>query len=282
VKASALFLVVLFGVLGRLSAQVSVDIALVQEQFLSGETLNASVLVTNRSGQVIRFGSDDSWLTFTIESQDHFVVSRNGTPPVAGEFALESSKRAIKTVELTPYFNFSNSGRYTITATIWIKEWNQQFTSAPKAFEIIQGVKLWEEEVGVPKPDGATNAVPELRRYVLQQANYLRKQLMLYLQITDRTGKVYRVFPLGPMLSFGQPEAQVDKISNLHVLYQTGPHSFSYIVVNPDGTVIVRQTYDYTTRPRLTMDDEGKLKVVGGARRVTVTDVPTFSGETNR
>jgi hypothetical protein len=121
-----------------------------------------------------------------------------------------------------------------------------------------------------------------LRRYVLQQANYLRKQLMLYLQITDRTGKVYRVFPLGPMLSFGQPEAQVDKGSNLHVLYQNGPHSFSYTVVNPDGTVIVRQTYDYTTRPRLTMDDEGQLKVAGGARRVTVTDVPASSGETNR
>lgn len=264
----------LFGTLSRLSAQVSVDLALDQEQFLSGETLKASVLITNRSGQVIRFGSDNSWLTFSIESKDHFLVTRNGTPLVAGEFDLESSKRAIKTVDLSPCFNISSPGRYSITATVWIKEWNQQLTSTPKVFEIVQGAKLWEEEVGVPKPPGATNPVPELRRYVLRQANYLRKQLMLYLEIADRTGKVYRVFPLGPMLSFGQPEAQVDKISNLHILYQNGAHSFSYTVVNPDGTVIVRQTYDYTTRPGLKMGDDGQMKVAGGSRRVTVNDLP--------
>jgi hypothetical protein len=280
-KASAFFLLALFGALSRLSAQVSLDIALDQEQFLSGETLTASVLITNRSGQVIRFGSDNSWLTFSIESQDHFVVSRNGTAPVAGEFALESSKRAIKKVDLAPYFNFANPGRYSITATVWIQEWNQQLTSAPRAFEIIQGAKLWEEEVGVPKAAGATNSMPELRRYVLQQANYLRKQLVLYLEITDRTGKIFRVFPLGPMLSFGQPEAQVDKLSNLHVLYQNGAHSFSYIVVNPDGTVIVRQTYDYTTRPRLKMDDDGQMKVAGGSRRITVNDVPAAQDGTD-
>jgi hypothetical protein len=270
------------GVLGRLSAQVSLDISLDQEQFLSGETLNVTVMITNRSGQVLLFGRDDAWLSFSVESKDHFIVSRKGTPTVAGEFALESSKRALKKVDIAPNFNFSNPGRYTVFATVWIREWNQQLTSAPKSFEIIQGAKLWEEEVGVPKPAGATNQLPELRRYVLQEANYLRKQLMLYLEITDRTGKVHRVFPLGPMLSFGQPEAQVDKISNLHVLYQNGAHSFSYTVINPDGDVKLRQTYDYTTRPRLKMDDEGQLRVEGGARRVTVNDVPAPPPDTDR
>lgn len=255
------------------------DVALDQEQFLRGETLNVSVVITNRSGQVLHFGSDNAWLTFSVESKDHFIVSRKGSPLVAGEFALESSKRALKKVDIGPCFDFSNPGRYSIVATVRIREWNQQLTSPPKSFEIIQGAKLWEEEVGLPKPPGATNPVPEMRRYVLQQANYLRKQLMLYLEITDRAGKVHRVFPLGPMLSFGQPEAQVDKISNLHVLYQNGAHSFSYTVFDPDGDVLLRQTYDYTTRPRLRRDEEGLLRVEGGARRVTANDVPVAPAE---
>ena len=112
---------------------------------------------------------------------------------------------------------------------------------------------------------------------MLQQANYLRKQLMLYLQITDRTGKVYKVFPIGPMLSFGQPEAQVDRLSNLHVLYQDGPHSFNYTVVDPDGKVIVRQTYAFASqsRPKLEVDENGNLNVMGATRRIMANVVPS-------
>ncbi len=138
---------------------------------------------------------------------------------------------------------------------------------------MILGVKMWEQEVGVPKTPGDTNRIPELRTYALQEANYL-KQLMLYLQLTGRAGKVYKVFPIGPMLSFGQPDPKVDQFSNLHVLYQTGARSFSYTVFNTDGDMLVRQTYDVTTRPRLKVDESGNVQVVGGQRRITSSDVP--------
>ena len=64
------------------------------------------------------------------------------------------------------------------------------------------------------------------------------------------------------MVSFGRPEPQVDKFSNLHLLYQEGPHSFNYTVINPDGEIIARRTYDYVDkRPRLQPDAEGKILV---------------------
>ncbi len=275
-KTLALALGAWLAVAGPAAAQVTVEVSLDQDQFLPGETLNAAVRITNRSGQTLQFGADNAWLTFAVESPDGFVVSRTGDVPVKGEFSLESAKVAIKRVDLAPYFNFAHPGRYAISATVTIKEWNRQITSEPKPFDIIQGARLWEQEVGVPKAPGATNPVPELRKYMLQQANYLRKQLVLYLQITDRTGKVYRVFPIGPMLSFGQPEAQVDKRSNLHVLYQDGPHSFNYTVVDPDGKVIIRHTYAFTSqsRPRMKVDENGNLQVTGATRRITSRDVP--------
>ena len=57
----------------------------------------------------------------------------------------------------------------------------------------------------------------------------------------------------------GQPRTFIDR---------TGDDS--YTVFTPDGEIVDRQTYDYTdTRPRLQVDEEGRISVVGGLRRVT-------------
>jgi len=260
-------------VIGSATAQVTVEVTTEQDQFLPGESLDVAVRIINRSGQTLHLGADSAWLTFSVESRNGLVVSKKGEVPVQGEFTLDSSKRATKRVNLAPYFGLSTPGRYTITATLRVADWNQQIVSPAKGFDIIAGSKLWEQVVGLPKIAAVSNQPPELRRYILHQANYL-KQLMLYVQVTDADGKVYRVFPLGPMLSFGQPEPQVDKTSNLHVLYQDGPRTFSYSVVDPDGMLIVRRTYDYTSRPRLKATEDGGFEVVGGTRRLTPKDIP--------
>jgi len=114
-----------------------------------------------------------------------------------------------------------------------------------------------------------------LLRYALQQASY-RRQLKLYLRLTDVSeNRVFRVFPIGPLVSFSQPEAQLDKASYLHVLFQTGARSFLFHVINPEGEVVLRQSYDYTeTRPTLRANPEGRIYVGGGARHLTATDIP--------
>jgi hypothetical protein len=256
--------------------QVSVEVALEQEQFLVGEAIPAAVRITNRSGQTLRFGSDAEWLTFLVESRDGFIVVKNEEVPVLGEFTLESSKMATRRVDLAPYFALTHPGRYNVTATVRVKEWDARVASPPKGFDTINGAKLWSQEFGVPVTDGQTNRIPEVRKYTLQQANYLRNQLRLYVRLTDAAeSKVLKVFPIGPMVSFGQPEAQLDRVSNLHVLHQVGPRTFSYAAINPDGELLLLQTYDYgNSRPRLQVNEEGKFSVAGGVRRVTRNDVP--------
>ena len=182
---------------------------------------------------------------------------------------------ATKRVDLAPYFNLTKPGRYTVIATVTIKQWDKQYGSKPKSFDIINGAKLWEQEFGVPLAGSAGNRQPEVRKYILQQANYL-KQLRLYLRLTDASeGKVFKVFAIGPIVSFARPEPQMDKFSNLHVLYQTGAHVFSYTVINPAGEVIVRQTHDITnTRPRLQAGPNENFVVVGGMRRPAASDLP--------
>jgi hypothetical protein len=130
--------------------------------------------------------------------------------------------------------------------------------------------------VGIPKATGDTNAIPELRRYALEQTDQFHGRMRLYVRFTDGAGnRILRTVAIGPMHSFSRPEPHVDKDSNLHVVYADGPHTSSYTVFNPDGELIRRQTYDFgESRPRLRLDEDGNYAIVGGIRRVTTRDVP--------
>lgn len=252
-------------------AQIAVEVVVDQEQFLRDESVPVKVRVTNRSGQTLRLGVDNDWLGFAIEGVDSGSVARLAEVPVKGEFLLESAHVATRTVDLAPCFDLSQPGRYNVTATVRIKEWGTEVPGKPLRIEVVRGTKLWEQEFGVPAVSGA----PDTRRYILQQANY-QNRLMLYLRLADlEDNKVFRVAPLGPLVSFSRPEAQVDRNSELNVLFQTGARSFAFYVIRPDGGVAIRQAYDYAgSRPVLRQTEEGRIFVGGGARRVTPNDIP--------
>jgi len=266
--------VLLLAALSLASAQVTVEVTQDQDQYLTGEALPVAVRITNRSGQALKLGAADDWLTFSMESREGRVVPSIGDPRVRGEFTLESSRVAIKHVDLAPYFSADQSGRYQIVASVRIPGWDREVASPPRYFDIVDGSTLWEQDFGVPA-SSLTNTAPEVRKYSLQQANYIRGQLRLYLRLSDASGRTLRVLPVGPVLSFSRPEPRVDSASSLHLLYQNGPRSFSYTAYNTDGELIARQTYDYAeSRPRLGVKQNGEVVVMGGARRITLNDVP--------
>lgn len=260
----------------RVSAQVSVQLTTDQDEFLPGEAIPLAVKITNRSGQPIHFGNDPAWLTFSVESTDGFIVIKNSEVPVLDSLDLESSQMGtIRNINIQPYFTLSKPGRYKVTTTLRIKAWGMQLTSPEKVFDVISGVKLWTTVFGLP----TTSGLPQMRRYSLEEANFLRDQLRLYVQVGDTDeAQVFKVSALGPMVSFGQPEAKVDRLSQLHVLWQTGGQTFSYTVVNTDGTVIQQDTYDkFSSRPRLTVTDSGDVVVTGGNRRPHPGELPTVA-----
>src|SRR5690242_21888625 len=98
----------------RVSAQVTVDLSMDQEQFLPSESVPLAVKITNQSGQQLHLGAEPDWLTFSVEAADGFVVIKNSEVPVLGEFDLESSQMAIKRVDLQPYFSMTKPGRYRV------------------------------------------------------------------------------------------------------------------------------------------------------------------------
>jgi hypothetical protein len=260
----------------RASAQVDVEVVMDQEQFLPSESVPVAVRVTNRSGQPLHLGADADWLTFNVESVDGFIVMKNAEVPVLGEFDLGSSQVATKRVDLQPYFDLKRQGRYRIVATLRIKAWSVETPSLPKEFDVISGAELWSQDFGVPIPPGVTNQPPEVRKYTLEEANYLREQLRMYVMVSDPAGShVFKVSPIGPMVSFSQPEVQLDPLSDLHLIYQSGAKTFTYSVVNPDGTILLQDIYDYVDkRPRLALNPTGDVVVIGGVRRLKPGELP--------
>lgn len=259
---------------GSALAQIKVDLVLDQNQFLPGEAIPVAVRITNFSGLTLRLGQGADWLRFTVETMDGYLVPHQGEVPVAGEFELETSTVATKRVNVAPAFVLNKPGPYRITASVKPANWDQELVTPARSFEIFAGTVLWEQAFGVPRAAGDTKP-PEVRRYLLQQAIHL-KEMKLYVRVTDQRGeKTFAAFPLGPLLSFSQPEKQIDKQSQLHVLYQIGARSFNYSVINPDGKLVVRQTHEYTdTRPVLRAGPTGEIGVSGGVRRVSRDDLP--------
>ena len=243
-----------------------------QEQFLPNEDVRIAVRITNLSGQTLRLGADSDWLALSVESIDKRVVSKLGEVPVQGEFTLATTHAATKRLNLTPYFNFRHQGRYQVIATVKVPQWEQMIGSGPQRFDVINGTILREIDFGVPLPPGVSGK-PEFRKYLLQQANYL-KQLKLYVRLTDASGqKTFRVLQVGSMVSFGRPETQLDQSSNLHIMHQIGARAFNYAVITPDGELLVKETYDISgTTPRLGLDDSGKIRVLGGVLRTASSD----------
>jgi hypothetical protein len=258
------------------TAQVTVEVTMEQREFLPSEAIPAAVRVTNRSGQPLHLGEDANWLTFNVESADGFIVVKDGEVPVLGGFDLGSSQVATKHVELQPYFGVARPGRYRVTATVRIKDWSEAMVSPALEFYVITGAKIWAQDFGVPVATNATNRLPEVRRYTLEKANYLRTQLQMYVQVSDPSeARVFKVVSIGKTVAFGDPDSQLDRNSNLHVLFQSGAALFTYAVVNPDGDLLRHEIFDYVnTRPHLGMSDDGTVTVVGGVRRLTEQEMP--------
>lgn len=253
-------------------AQVNVELVLDQEQYLRNESLPIRLRIQNSSGQPLRLGDTADWLTFGIDNRDGKALSQTGQLPLPKPFTIESSKTVTLRTDLMPYFDVSDPGRYTITANVKIPQLERQFNAEARNFDIIRGNKLWEREFGVPG-----HTPPDVRKFALLQAEFI-KQLRLYVRVTDPSeSKVFHVELLGPIVSWSVNtiETQLDRSNNLHVLFQSGRNVFVYSVVEPEGGQIIRQSHEQTTtRPHLKVEEDGRVLVAGGQRKILLSDLP--------
>ncbi|HON08766.1 MAG TPA: hypothetical protein PLW02_11780 [Verrucomicrobiota bacterium] len=256
-------------------AQIQVELSFPQQQYLAYEPIIAVVKISNVSGQTLNFKKSDNWLDFTMETKSGRIIPKDAEIPQQEDFSIKSGEAGILRVDIQPCFKATSPDRYSVFGTVKIKEWNKVFTSEEKTFDIVTGIKIWEKEFGVPSEDGDNS--PEVKKYTLLLANF-KDHLRLYFRLSNANeDKVYKMTYMGNLTSIGKPEANLDRFNNLHVLYQVGAKSFRYSVFSPDGRLFIKETHDYTiSRPKLWLDQDGRIYVRGGARRFTPEDIPAM------
>lgn len=262
--------------MNRISAQVSAELVLSQEHFVSGESIVVGVKITNFSGRTLKLGEDSTWLQFSVFGENNRVVLHKGEPAVKMPFELTTSHVATRRVDIAPYFNFDQPGRYSIVATVNLKELGRRISTSSAFVELVSGIKIWEQDFGFLAQAGTDKEETVVRKYMLLQVTHKNRK-KLYARVTDGSGNVLiRTFPIGGSVSFNRPDIQIDPSSRLHVLSQYASRQFNYLVISPDGDLLVRQTYEYdnASKPQLVYLEEGRLGVAGGIRRKTESDVP--------
>jgi hypothetical protein len=247
-----------------LHAQVDVTLEIPRRLYLCYEPIIATVKITNMTGRdlVLEDRAPDKWFSFEI-------LDSTGTPipPRAADYHLdpltipmgETVKRRVNLVNLYPVTDY---GVYHVKAVVYFAPMDKYFTSDPVPIEVTEGQTLWQQTVGIP--DGQKNA-GQYRQFTLLSFQQT-KDNMLYVRIEDQNaGVVYATYPLGRLIVGYDPEAQVDMLSQLHILEMVAPKEYLYTRLGPNGEMLGQQDYtDLKTRPHLKRTSDGDVAIGGG------------------
>lgn len=244
------------------SAQVQVHISFKRTLYMMYEPLICTVTITNMSGRTLDLADTqrDRWFGFQIESVDGRPV-----PPLNATYKnepvqLESGKKLVRAVNLTPLFPFE-FGTFRVQATVYSAQLNRFFSSPQLNVEITEGRQIFEETVGVPTGtgEGATRTFTIL-------VHRLPSSTVLYLRVQDRdAGKIFCTTPLGRFVTYGSPDVLFDNANNIHILQNAAPKIFLHSQVDVNGKVVKQTAVRVDkVKPALARKPDGSIVTVGG------------------
>ena len=248
----------------RVEAQIQVDLKLPRLQYIAYEPVVATLGITNLAGRDVdlRDGEGQAWFGFEITSGagQTFgpVKSDSGQPPLK----IEAGKKVTQKINLTPLYPVHDFGTYHVRAHIYFADLNKFYYSPTKVFEITDARPIWQKTVGIPEGGRGPGNV---RTYSLL-TNRFPDHTSLYVRVADSdSGIVYATYSLGRIIAFDEPQAELDRANQLHVLHCASPRNWAYSRVNLNGELVSHSSFVETkTRPRLVHALDGMVTVRGG------------------
>jgi hypothetical protein len=144
----------------------------------------------------------------------------------------------------------------------------------------IAPVTLNKSEVPLNIPAGKTvtqkinltplYAVHDFGAYRVRAPNHTA----LYVRVEDKsTGDVYATYSLGRIIGFEEPQAELDRANQLHILHCTAPRNWIYSRVGLNGELLAHSAFtESKTRPRLRHASDGAVIVFGGTIEASVAE----------
>ena len=233
--------------------QIQVDLKFKRLQYIAYEPVVATLAITNLAGRDIELqdANGQSWLGFEVTGNE-------GQPPLK----IEAGQRLTRQIDLAPLYPVHDFGAYHVRTHVYFADLGKFFYSGTGVFEVTDARPIWQQTVGIPT---GVAAAGEVRTYSLL-TNRFPDHTSLYVRVQDKdTGVVYATYSLGRAIAFEQPQAEIDRANQLHVLHCAAPHAWSYSRIGLSGQLLEHSSFMETkTRPRLVHSGNGEVAVRGG------------------
>jgi hypothetical protein len=271
VKTPALLLCLIF-LAGSVHAQIQVELKLKRLQYIAYEPVFATVAVTNLAGRDIELHDDHGqhWFGFEVSGKEGQPIAPGARAAQDEPLRVESGKTVVRKINLTPLYGVHDPGTYHVRANIYFADLNKFFYSQGKAFQVTNARPVWQTTVGIP--EGSPGA-GEARTYSLL-SNRFADHTSLYVRVENKeSGVVYATYSLGRIIAYDEPQKEIDRANQLHVLHCAAPRTWAYSHIGLNGQLLREATFMETkTRPHLRRTSGGEIAVSGGVR-----DVPALA-----
>jgi hypothetical protein len=267
-KKPALLFVCLIFLAGSVHAQIQVELKLKRLQYIAYEPVFATLAITNQAGRDIELHDDrgQHWFGFEVTGKESQPIAPAATASEEPPLRLESGKTVVRKINLTPLYAVHDPGTYHVRANVYFADLNKFFYSQARAFQVINARPIWQTTVGVPEgsPDAGSP-----RTYSLL-SNRFADHTSLYVRVENKdSGLVYATYSLGRIIAYDEPQKEIDRANQLHILHCTAPRTWTYSHIGLNGQLLKQSTFMETkTRPRLHRTSSGEIAISGGMREL--------------
>ncbi len=244
--------------------QIQVDVKFKRLQYIAYEPVVVTIAITNLAGRDIELHDADgqSWLGFEVTGSEGQPISLLSTENAQPPLKIEAGQRVTRQIDLASLYPVHDFGAYHVRTHVYFTDLGKFFYSGTRVFEVTDARPIWQQTVGIPTGVPASG---EVRTYSLL-TNRFPDHTSLYVRVQDKdTGIVYATYSLGRTISFEQPQAEIDRANQLHVLHCAAPRAWSYSRIGLNGELLTHSSFMETkTRPRLVHSTNGEVAVRGG------------------
>lgn len=260
-------------------AQIQVDLKFKRLQYIAYEPVMATLGITNLAGRDVDLHDTDgqAWFGFEVTGNEGQPIAPISGGELQAPVKIQTGQKVTQRIDLAALYPVHDFGTYHVRAHIYFADLGKFFYSPSRVFEVTDARPIWQQTVGIP--DGV--AAPGNARTYSLLSNRFPDHTSLYVRVQDRdTGIVYGTYSLGRSIAFEQPQAEIDRANQLHVLHCAAPRAWTYSRVGLNGELIGHSSFMETkTRPRLVRSANGEVAVRGGVAEAPAAQTKAGRGK---
>ena len=255
-----LSLLVFFSAAPQAPAQLEVSLSLGRDNYVSLESIEATVTVKNTVGKDVVLGGQggSSWLNFQIHNSAgvHVTAIR---APILQPMMIRNGQSLKKKFPLDRHFYLSDSGSYIVRASAWFPDLEKYIYSGPKRFTVQPARSpKWQEVFAVPDARG-------YRRFQVSTFDDTNKSLVCLSVVDEETKMVMSRNALGPVILEKEIQPALDNRKHLHLIYLSTPGLYVYQQMDPTGRIVeLKYFHAKKGAPKLVKNPDGSVEINGG------------------